>query len=130
MTKKEHILYWIEQADDSWEGSIALIKGKRYMLALFCWHLTMEKLLKAIWIKNNTENYPPRTHNLLSLHDGAKLNLSTDIQTELLIVNSWNQEGRYPDYQTKLYKTITKEYVESRTENILNLKKCLLEILQ
>jgi HEPN domain-containing protein len=55
LTKEEHILYWIEQADDSWEGAIALIKGKRYMLALFCWHLTIEKLLKAIWIKNNTE---------------------------------------------------------------------------
>jgi hypothetical protein len=65
---------------------------------------------------------------LISLHDGAKLNLSADMQAELLIVNSWNQEGRYPDYQAKLYKTITKEYVESKTENILNLKKCLREL--
>ncbi|MBI4648498.1 MAG: HEPN domain-containing protein [Bacteroidia bacterium] len=130
MTKEEHILYWVEQADDSWETAVTLINSKHYMMALFCWHLTIKKLLKALWIKNNNDNYPPRTHNLKYLHDEAKLSLSTEWQTELLIVNSWNIEGRYPDYQTKLYKLITKEYIDTKTQTILNIKICLQEMLQ
>lgn len=100
------------------------------MMALFCWHLALEKLLKALWVKNNIENHPPRIHNLIYLHDGAKLNLATEQKAELLIINSWNIEGRYPDYQTKLSQAFTKEYIESKTQIVLNLKKCLQEILQ
>ncbi|OFX16926.1 MAG: hypothetical protein A2033_19395 [Bacteroidetes bacterium GWA2_31_9] len=130
MTKEEHISYWLEQADDSWESAVALINSKRYMMALFCWHLTIEKLLKALWVKNNTDNYPPRTHNLKYLHDEAKLCLSIEWQAELLTINSWNIEGRYPEYQTKLYKSINKDYIDNKSQTILNIKICLQEILQ
>lgn len=130
MTKQEHINYWREQAQDSWESADALIKSKHYMMGLFCWHLTIEKLLKGLWVKSNSENYPPRVHNLIYLHEEAKLSLPVEMQKELSVINTWNLEGRYPDYRTKLYKTITKEYIESKTQTILNIRLCLLEILQ
>ena len=130
MTKEEHITYWKEQAEDSWEGAIVLINSKRYMLGLFCWHLSIEKLMKGLWVKNNPENYPPRTHNLIHLHDEANLQLSEEMQDNLRVINSWNLEGRYPDYKTNLYKVSTKEYVDNYTPTILNIKKCLQEILQ
>ena len=130
MNKKGHILYWVEQADDSWKSAGVLMENKRYMMALFCWHLTIEKLLKAMWVKNNKDNYPPRTHNLTFLHDSSNAALTEDMQAELNVINSWNIEGRYPDYQNKLYKSITKKYLESKRETVEKTKRCLLEKLR
>ena len=79
--KKRHIQYWLDSAEESWQSAAVLIEGGRYAIALFCWHLAIEKILKAHWVKNNKDNYPPRTHNLVLLHD----------QTQF-----WNLEGRNP----------------------------------
>jgi HEPN domain-containing protein len=130
MTKQEHIEYWKEQAESSWLSAEALIEKKQYMMALFCWHLALEKMFKALWVMNNEDNHPPRIHSLIYLHQEAKLDLPIELQDEFKMIEAWNLEGRYPDYQTKLYKTITKEYVDGKTELILKLKQCLQEKLQ
>ena len=36
-------------------------------------------------------------------------------------LNSWNIEGRYPDFKNKLYKIATKEYVEHHIYGFLNM---------
>lgn len=128
--KQTHIQYWTDGADESWKSAEALINGGRYMMALFCWHLAIEKLLKAHWVKDNEENYPPRTHNLTLLHDQTKLNLPEEMQEDLKIINFWNIEGRYPDYQNAVYKTATKEYIDSKKQTVETIRTCLLEKLQ
>jgi len=45
--KKAHINYWLEGAEESWESAQTLINGGRYMMALFCWHLCIEKILES-----------------------------------------------------------------------------------
>ncbi len=45
--KKKHISYWVESAEESWRSAENLEAGNRYMMALFCWHLCVEKLIKA-----------------------------------------------------------------------------------
>lgn len=129
MTKQDHITYWLTEAEDSWESAEVLFKARKYAMAAFCYHLCFEKLLKGTWVKNNEENFPPRIHNLIYLHDGAKLNLAQDLTDLFIIVNTWNMEGRYPEYKQKLHRTITKSYLEDKKEGILNLKICLLNLL-
>ena len=99
-------------------------------MAAFCFHLSIEKLLKGIWVKNNADNFPPKIHNLVYLHDGAKLNLEEEMKAELSAMNAWNLEGRYPEYHTKMYHAITKSFLESKSEMLKQLKLCLTEKLQ
>jgi HEPN domain-containing protein len=128
--KKVHIKYWLEGADESWESANVLIEGRRYMMALFCWHLCIEKLLKANWVKDNEANFAPLTHNLILLHDQTLLSLPEDMQADLKIINFWNIEGRYPDYRNLVYKSATKEYLEEKKPMIENIRLCLLKKMQ
>ena len=130
MTKQEHIEYWKEQAESSWLAAEGMIEKKQYMMALFCWHLALEKMFKAVWVMNNHENHPPRIHSLIYLHEAAKLDLPIELQDEFKMIDAWNIEGRYPDYQTKLYKSIKIEYIKGVEPTITKLKLCLQEILQ
>ena len=130
MTKQEPITYWLEQAEDSWQSALVLMEGKKYAMAAFCFHLSIEKLLKGIWVKNNDDNYPPKIHNLIYLHDAAKLDLEEALKVELLAMNAWNLEGRYPEYKSRMSTSINKQYIDSKIEIVLKLKSCLIEILQ
>jgi hypothetical protein len=88
------------------------------------------KATKGIWVKNNDDNYPPKIHNLIYLHDAAKLDLEEALKVELLAMNAWNLEGRYPEYKSKMSISINKQYIDSRIEIVVKLKSCLREILQ
>jgi AbiV family abortive infection protein len=77
-TKKQHIDYWVDQSGDDWETAQILFKNKKYLHALFWSHLVLEKLCKALWIAHNTENTPPRTHNLIYLLSKTNLNTTEE----------------------------------------------------
>ena len=64
MDKKQIIEYWVNSASHDWDAVNSLFKTGNYMHSLFFAHLTIEKLLKAHWVKDNEEDYPPRVHNL------------------------------------------------------------------
>jgi HEPN domain-containing protein len=128
--KQVHIKYWKEGAEESWLSAIVLLENGRYMTTLFCWHLCIEKLLKAHWVKDNMEDIPPMIHNLNYLQKQTHLNLTQEMQEDLKVINFWNIEGRYPDYQKGLYQTATKEYVSGKKSIVENIRICLLEKLQ
>jgi len=75
-TKSEYIIFWIDQANDDWKAVETLFKGKNYLQSLFFAHLVIEKLCKSIRIKYNTENVPPRTHNLIYLISSTPIKLA------------------------------------------------------
>jgi HEPN domain-containing protein len=130
MTKQEHIKYWIETSENDWQIVFKLLKSKDYMYSLFFSHLTIEKLSKAIWINNNEENYPPKTHNILFILEKAGFEL-TDAQKDFLIKsNSFQLEGRYPDYKLEIYKICDKEFTEKFLEEVKQMRECLLKNLQ
>lgn len=49
MTKQDKIQYWIAVAENDWRVSEHLYEKKDYPYALFFGHLTIEKLLKALY---------------------------------------------------------------------------------
>ncbi|RLD69397.1 MAG: DNA-binding protein [Bacteroidetes bacterium] len=116
--------------DVDFESAGVLYKAGYYAQALFWAHLTLEKLSKALWIKNNVKNTPPFIHNLLKIISQPNDNF-TDEQLEILAdMNTFQIKGRYPDYAESLEKTITKdicgEYMNKTKEMIL----CIREKLQ
>lgn len=60
------IAYWIDSATYDLETGKALLRSKRYPYALFFGHLAVEKVLKALVVKN-TGDHAPYSHSLLML---------------------------------------------------------------
>jgi len=79
------------------------------------------KAAKAHWVRDNTDNFAPRTHNLTFIQDQTKLSLTEDMQADLKVINFWNIEGRYPDYQNLVYRAATRQYMEEQRSMIENM---------
>jgi HEPN domain-containing protein len=126
--KQAHIDYWKREAERNWETALYLKEGKQNLIALFLFHLTIDKLIKAHWVKDNIDDFPPRTHDIQYLYNQTELNLP-DYYDFMAVVNNWNIDARYPDYKDKIYKLATNEYVANQFEKINSLRTCLLEKL-
>ena len=130
MTKQEHIEYWVISAKRDWKALQHLFKSKDYMHALFFAHLVLEKLFKANWVKDNKENYPPKIHNLLTLVNNSKLELTEEQQTFVALMNDFQLGGRYPDYKLKMYKRCNAVYTKKILKQAEEIYKCALKNLQ
>lgn len=87
-----------------------MFKNKDYVFALFCVHLSIEKICKAIWVKDNVSNFPPRIHDLVRIMEGTRAELTGDEKKFLKKLTEFQLDGRYPDYQFKIYKTCNKQF--------------------
>jgi HEPN domain-containing protein len=129
-TKKEHIDFWIEQANNDWNAVLTLYNGNNYLQSLFFAHLVIEKLCKSLWIKHNIENVPPRTHNLISLLSATPIILTEEQSEFLLILNRFQLEGRYPDYMTKMHNICNERFTKDIIKSVNELRIWLQEKLQ
>ncbi|MBP6793439.1 MAG: HEPN domain-containing protein [Saprospiraceae bacterium] len=128
LSKQEHIQHWVTSAQEDWDTSQLLLTGKRYSFCLFAMHLVIEKLLKAIWVKESlSDNTPPFTLDLIRLVEECGLSLSPDDMDFLTIVNSWNIRGRYPDFTKTLHHIATESYIQRQKIKLEALKSWLEE---
>jgi HEPN domain-containing protein len=130
VNKKEHIQYWVDTAIDDWSSVNLLFKGRQYLRALFFGHLTLEKLCKAHWVKDNESNYPPKIHNLVWLAEHTKLSLPVEDMDFLRRINDFQLEGRYPDYLENMNRAYKAKNTKEILDKINILRKCLLKELQ
>jgi HEPN domain-containing protein len=124
MNKTDHIQYWKRTASEDWITTETLFDSERYVASVFWLHLTLEKLLKAHWVKDNITDIPPRVHNLLFLLGQTSLSLTRDEIVFLKTVDSFQMDGRYPDYTFKIEticsQSFTKQLLE--TADLLQIK--------
>lgn len=125
MTKEAHIKFWADSSADDWDTAVFLAEGKRFSFCLFSLHLSTEKLLKAIWIKENISSTPPYTHDLIKLTDDLSLNLNPSQYDFLSIITSWNIRGRYPDYSRAMQSAATESYIDEQLKKVKELRECL-----
>lgn len=125
MTKNEHIEYWIKSANDDWEAVQSLLNSKKYVQCLFFAHLVLEKFFKANWVKNNLNNIPPRTHNLVKLLMETSVKLFQEDIQFLAEFNDFQLEGRYPDYQFAIRKKCDFEFTTLTLERVKKIKICI-----
>ena len=112
MKIKEHIQYWVESAEHDLDSAESLFTAGKYDWSLFIGHLVLEKILKAIYVQDNQNRLPPKTHNLVKLAENTNVVFSTDQIFFLDQVNDFNLEVRYPEYRREFYKKCTKEFAE------------------
>ena len=130
MNKEEHIQYWLISAEKDWSVVQDLLQSNQYAYSLFFSHLTLEKLLKGHWVKSNDGNYPPRTHSLVRIAEGISYKFDEQDLVFLERMNDFQLEGRYPDYQFKIYQICTREFTTQILNKVKTIRVCLLESLQ
>jgi len=123
------IEYWVEVSNRDYTTMLHLFETKDYHWSLFMGHLVIEKLLKALHVKNVNGN-PPKTHDLLRLAEKALLPLS-DSQIDILdLITTFNISARYPDYKQSFYKKCTEEFTSENISKIKEVRKWLLSMLE
>lgn len=112
MNVRDHIHYWLKTAEHDLSSANALFKNFKYDWCLFLRHLVLEKTLKALWVKNNENKAPPKTHNLVKLVEESRIQMTDEMKLQLLNINDFNIETRYPDYKLNYYKKCNKKFTE------------------
>ncbi|MFH1947197.1 MAG: HEPN domain-containing protein [Candidatus Magasanikbacteria bacterium] len=129
MNYKEVVVYWSKTAKHDHDTMLGLRKLKRYSDCLFFGHITLEKILKALVVEK-TKKQAPRVHDLVHLHDLAKLNLDDEDVILLKEVNNFNIATRYPDFKLEFYKVCTKDFTEKYYKRIVTLYNKLCQKLK
>ena len=118
--------YWFKSADEDYDTMLYMKAGKKNTWCLFMGHLVIEKLLKGIYAKNNTNNpVAPKIHNLILLSQKANLEVPTDIREKIQIINTFNISARYDDYKRTFDEKCTDTYTEEQVKNVEEVRKWL-----
>jgi HEPN domain-containing protein len=126
MEKQDYIKYWIETSENDLSSMESVFLAGKYDWSLFIGHLALEKILKALWVKNNLSDIPPRIHNLKKIAEESNYPLSEDESILLLEINDFNLEARYPDYKFDFHTRCTKEFADRYLGKIKELYQCIL----
>ena len=122
--------YWIESSDEDYDTMLYMKKGKRNTWCLFLGHLLIEKLLKALYAKNNKiALHAPKTHTLLLLIEKCNLDLTVEQMKKLQIIDTFNISARYDDYKRSFAEKCTDEYTAEQIKNIEEVRTWLKELL-
>ena len=118
MKKEELINFWFESAENDLDTMRLLYKNKKNTWSLFIGHLVVEKLLKGLIIRNNSDVLiVPKIHNLILLSQKAKLVVPNKIKEKIQVINTFNISARYDDYK----KTFEEKCTDSYTKNQINI---------
>jgi len=126
MDKSYIIESWVNSSNNDLATMNDMYKTKHYDWALFMGHLSIEKLLKAVYFKN-TEEHPPLIHDLRRLAEKSNLLLTEEQQIQLDSITRFNIRTRYDDYKQSFYKLCT---VEFTNEWMSKINECILWIKQ
>src|SRR3989339_2122032 len=127
MTKQEHIDYWLSSSNADLGSAQSILKTGKFIWSLFVAQLSLEKLLKAFWVRDNESNFPPRTHDLNRIANETKLSLTDEEKEFLAEVSSFNIEVRYPDYKNLFTQKCTKEFADKYLTAIKEFIECTLK---
>jgi HEPN domain-containing protein len=130
MNKEEHIRYWIDTAEKDWDIVNTLFEAGKYVYYLFFAHLVLEKLSKALWVKDNEPDIPPKIHNIVYLLEQTSVELTTEQKKIFAVMNDFQLEGRYPDYKQKIFQLLTKEKTDEILSKVKEMRGWLQKKLQ
>ena len=116
------IQHWKITSDEDFMTMFDLFKSKTFHWALFMGHISVEKLLKAYYVKKNKKHSPP-IHNLYRIAELSRLDLSEEYADWLDVITSFNINARYDDFKREFHKQCTKQYTEIWIERIKEIRQ-------
>ncbi len=110
MTRKQVIDGFLQKAAHDKQTATDLFRLEHFDWCLFVWHLAIEKLLKALILKENKEIL--YIHDLVRLAKITNLPQTEDVLDSLREITTFNIETRYDDYKLSFYHKANKEYTQ------------------
>jgi HEPN domain-containing protein len=120
--KIKQIESWIESSDRDFKTMLDLQTTGNNQWALFIGHLVIEKLLKALYLKN-TGDFPPLIHDLRRIGEKAGLVLNDSQERTLDSISRFNLKARYEDIDQSFYTLCTDDFTKEWIEQIKDCRK-------
>lgn len=111
---------WLKQAHEDLKTAEALLKSKRYTWCAFVCQQSLEKYLKAGYVKVH-KKIPPYTHNLEYLCQLLGLNPPAKIMETIIRIGKYYIAARYPSYK----KSVNISQIEVAEEIVLTTKETI-----
>lgn len=111
------IKHWIDTSDNDFDAILTLFRSKIFHWSLFMGHISIEKLLKAYYVKKN-QCHVPFTHNLYRLAELSDLEISEEYAEWLFKITTFNLNARYDDYKKEFYSICTANFTKEWIEKI------------
>ena len=118
MTRKQHVDHWLKDASESLKDMRSAMKSKRRVNALFCGHLAVEKMLKALCVAKNIQVVKEHRLHVLSDIAGLTSHITDSQRDELMIISRFNIEARYADYKQRFYEACTPKFADEWSKKI------------
>jgi HEPN domain-containing protein len=115
--KDEFVAFWIESSDNDFKTMQDLHKTGNNNWALFIGHLVIEKLAKALFVKEMND-YPPFIHDLRRILEKAGIEIDNDRKVILDSISRFNIRARYDDFKQNFYSLCTNEFTDEWIEKI------------
>ena len=95
---------------------------------MFCGHLAVEKMFKALCAAKNIRIVKEHRLHVLAEMAGIYHDITDSEQDDLIIISRFNIAARYADYKQRFYETCTKEFTDEWTKKITSWYKNLKHI--
>lgn len=124
------ISYWMELSEYDIATAQAMLESKRYLYVGFMAHQSIEKILKAYFVKISGET-APFTHSLSFLAKKSDIyrHFSTEQQDFIDLLEPMNIEARYPINKKKVLDGLTEERCASILNKTTELREWILQKL-
>ena len=122
---KDSINNWIKSSNYDIRTAENMLKTGRYIYVLFMCHLSVEKLLKALY-EVVLKKILPKTHNFVYLSKSIGFEIPEKFLSTIESLNDLSIVTRYPEDMDSLVKAFKKE----RVAEYLNRTKALLKWLK
>lgn len=116
--------YLLTQSDNDLPVAESLLEKGHYTWCLFVGHLVLEKILKAIYVREH-QKIAPIIHDLVKIAKATSLNLSDAQLVFLSEVSDFNMEGRYPDEKNQFALKCDREFASNYLRRIKEMRAWL-----
>ena len=118
---EKYVDYWVSQSDNDLPVAESLPEKGHFTWSLFIGHLILEKLLKALYVKEH-QKIAPRIHDLVKLAKATSLRISDEQLLFLSEVSDFNMEGRYPDEKNQFAARCNREFATDYLRQIKEMR--------
>jgi len=125
MGKDEMVRFWLLSSDADFQAMETLFQKGHHVWTLMAARELVEKLLKALCIKQEEEDVSGAV-SLLDLAEKGMLELSEEQREVLLQIDSFDLRARSPDVQSKLYERATRRFTEYYFNRVTELRPWLI----
>jgi HEPN domain-containing protein len=121
---EQDVKYWVDLSRYDIDTAKAMLASGRYLYVLFTCQQSIEKMLKALVVKN-TDSFPPKIHDLIKLANIAKIDIETEQKEFLAKLNYYYLETRYPRELSEISKQIKRDVAITFYNNTKKILKWL-----